>query len=126
MSGTGLHDRPSAARSPLLQQILCGGLNAAVDQIDGWVLSTGVDAGSNRLFGTGLRAAGLLAPCIGVTAWQAVSDDLREKIAYSLRRKEDHTIKVSRRSEDAKRRGRNLECFSPRDSNHSHTTREPT
>ena len=56
---------------PLLAQILTRGLNQTIDQTDGWVVTSGMSVGVNRLFGTGLCASGELAPCIGVASWSA-------------------------------------------------------
>ena len=71
---------------PLLAQILTRGLNAAVDQTDGWVLSTGLDTSVSRLFGTGMRASGETAPCIGIAAWSACSRGTRVSLVNALRR----------------------------------------
>ena len=68
--------------NPFLAQILARGLKAAVDQTDGWVISSGVNSGVNRLFGTGLN--GGTAPLFGIPAWAAVAPDIRSKLIRAV------------------------------------------
>ena len=70
---------------PLLSQVLTFGINAAVHQTGGWVISAGLDTGVNRLVATGLRAAGETAPCIGIAAWSACNSETRAKLVRNLR-----------------------------------------